>query len=134
MTEVGNLNGDAAATVLVVEDDKPLLEFFCALLRREGYRIVAAANGEEALATAKNHPDERIDILLSDVSMPYMGGIQLAKLLKKFSPAIQVLLISGMPHEEILARCGSSFRPEILPKPFSVSGLSVKLTQLAAAI
>ena len=46
--EINGLNRDANATVLVVEDDQPLLEFFSALLRREGYRILAAANGVEA--------------------------------------------------------------------------------------
>ena len=50
--EINGLNRDANATVLVVEDDQPLLEFFSVLLRREGYRILVAANGVDALAIA----------------------------------------------------------------------------------
>ena len=122
------------ATVLVVEDDQPLLEFFSTLLRREGYRILAAANGVEALEIAKSNPDDPIDILLSDVAMPYMSGVQLAESLKQIRPEIKVLLISGLPHQEILDRCGPSFVPDFLPKPFSVSDLSGKVKELAAGV
>lgn len=134
MTEITESNQNANATVLVVEDDQPLLEFFSTLLRREGYRILVAANGVEALEIAKANPDDRIDILLSDVAMPYMGGIQLAVSLKEILPDLQVLLISGLPHQEILERCGPSFVPHFLPKPFSVSDLSGKVRQLAEAV
>lgn len=62
-------------TILIVEDDSPLLEFFSTILRREGYKVLKAQNGVEALEIAKSRPDERIDILLSDVAMPYRGGV-----------------------------------------------------------
>ena len=132
--EIDGLNRDANATVLVVEDDQPLLEFFSTLLRREGYRILAAANGVEALAIADSNPGDRIDILLSDVAMPYMSGIQLAERLRANRPEIRVLLISGLPKQEILKRCGPSFTHHFLPKPCSVSELAGKVRQLAAAV
>ena len=132
--EINGLNRDANATVLVVEDDQPLLEFFSALLRREGYRILAAANGIEALAIADSNPGDRIDILLSDVAMPYMGWIQLAERLRANRPEIRVLLISGLPKQEILKRCGPSFTHHFPPKPCSVSELAGKVRQLAAAV
>ena len=91
MTEINESSRDSKATVLVVEDDHPLREFFSVLLRREGYIILAAANGLEALEIARSNPDDRIDILLSDVAMPYMGGIQLAERLREIQPDIQVL-------------------------------------------
>ncbi len=133
MTEINESSRDSKATVLVVEDDQPLREFFSVLLRREGYKILEAANGIEALEIASSSPDVRIDILLSDVAMPYMGGIQLAERLREIQPDIRVLLISGLPYQEIMNRCGPSFKPDVLSKPFSVSGLSGKLRQLAAA-
>ncbi|MDA1127624.1 MAG: response regulator [Chloroflexi bacterium] len=132
LTETDNPKKDARATVLVVEDDQPLLEFFSVLLRREGYRVLVASNGVEALEIANNNPDEPIDILLSDVAMPYMGGIKLAEILKEARPNIKVLLISALPVQEIISRCGPSFALDLLPKPFSVSGLSGKVKQLAA--
>ncbi len=132
VTEVNGLNRDANATVLVVEDNEPLLDFFSVLLRREGYRILVAANGVEALAIANSSPNDRIDILLTDVAMPYMSGIQLAESIREIRPEIKVLLISGLPHSEILNRCGPSFIPHFLPKPVSVSDLSAKVRRLAA--
>ncbi|MCI0789643.1 MAG: response regulator, partial [Chloroflexi bacterium] len=92
---------NGSATVLLVEDDRPLLEFFSTVLRREGYNVLTAENGPEALEIAKNRPGQRIDILLSDVSMPYMGGIQLAESLWETRPDIRVLLTSGLPAEEV---------------------------------
>ena len=133
MTETSELDKDTSATVLVVEDDQPLLEFFSALLRREGYRILVAANGVEALAIANNSLDDRIDILLSDVAMPYMGGIRLAEMVRETWPAIKVLLISALPYKEIMNRCDPSFIYHFLAKPMSVSGLSGKLRDISAS-
>lgn len=129
-----NPDANANATVLVVEDDQPLLEFFSALLRREGYRVLLAENGVEALAIVNGSPDVRVDILLSDVAMPYMSGIQLAERLREIRPEIKVVLISALPKEEILVRCGTSFIPDLIPKPFSVSALSGTVRRLAAAV
>lgn len=134
MTEIKELNRDANATVLVVEDDQPLLEFFSTLLRREGYRTLVAENGVEALKIVNSSPDEHIDILLSDVAMPYMSGIQLAETLMEIRPGIKVLLVSGLPHQAILDRCGPSFVPHFLTKPFSVYDLSGKMKQLAEGV
>ena len=131
--EMNGVNQDGTATVLVVEDDQPLLEFFSVLLRRDGYRILLAENGMEALAIAESNPNDRIDVLLSDVAMPYMGGIQLAERLREYRPDIEVLLISGLPHEEILNRCSPTLTPHLMPKPFSVAVLSGKVAELAAA-
>ena len=125
---------NGGATVLLVEDDRPLLEFFSTVLRREGYNVLTAENGPEALEIAKNRPDQRIDILLSDVSMPYMGGIQLAESLWETRPDIRVLLTSGLPAEEVLLRCGPSFKADFLAKPFSVSDLAGKINMFAEAV
>lgn len=153
MLETNDLTRNANATVLVVEDDPPLLEFFSALLQREGYRILVAVNGVEALDVASSSPNKRIDILLSDVAMPYMGGILLAERLMEIRPDIQVILTSALPHQEVLnsdsallpstrvkimirrrrIRGGQSFNAEFLPKPFSVFDLSERIGRLAKA-
>jgi DNA-binding response OmpR family regulator len=117
-----------------VEDDGPLLEFFSTILRREGYEVLTAQNGLVALEIAKSRPDERIDILFSDVAMPYMGGVQLALNLRQIRPEIQVLLISAMPFQEISNQCGSDLQPEFLAKPFSVSELTAKIKMIVKAI
>ncbi|MBT98491.1 MAG: hypothetical protein CL902_07680 [Dehalococcoidia bacterium] len=118
-------------TVLLVEDDKPLLGFFSTILRREGYAVLIVENGLEALELAEREPEAPIDILLTDVSMPYMGEIQLAKSMMKTRPKLLVLLTSGLPFQEVTDRCGPEFRSDFLAKPFSVSELAGKINTLA---
>jgi CheY-like chemotaxis protein len=115
-----------------VEDDKPLLEFFLTVLRRDGYTVFTADNGLAALEIAKEHQEERIDILFTDVAMPYMSGIQLASNLKEARPDIQVLLTSALPEQEISDRCGPNNQMEFLAKPFTVLNLSAKIRSSAS--
>ena len=60
LAESNGNNQDMSATILLVEDDEPLLEFFSTVLRREGYNVLTAENGPEALEIAKNRPGQRI--------------------------------------------------------------------------
>ena len=124
-------NRDVSATILLVEDDEPLLEFFSTILRREGYSVLSAVNGVEALDIAEARPNDPIHILFSDVAMPYMGGIQLAESLRETRPDIRVLLTSGLPQQEVSDRCGPAFEAEFLAKPFSVADLAGKIRLLA---
>jgi len=120
--------------VLLVEDDGPFLEFFSTILRREGYEVLRAPNGLVTLGIAESRPDRSIDILPSDVAMPYMGGIQLALNLRQIRPHIQVLLTSAMPFQEISNQFGSELQPEFLAKPFYVSDLTAKIKTIVEAI
>ena len=121
-------------TVLLVEDDGPFLEFFSTILRREGYEVLRAPNGLVALEIAESRPDRRIDILPSDVAMPYMDGVQLALNLRQIRPHIQVRLTSAMPFQEISNQFGSELQPEFLAQPFSVSDLTAKIKTIVEAI
>ena len=134
MADAREPNENPRATVLLVEDDRPLLEFFSAVLRRDGYKVLEAGNGVEALKISDGLSDDRIDILFSDVAMPYMDGIQLALRLRETRPEIQVLLTTGLPLEFVIERCGPTFNAVFLPKPFTVSDLSGKVRQLAEAV
>ena len=127
-------DGSKGMTVLLVEDDETLLEFFLTILRRNGYEVLVAVNGREAFDLANSQLNRQIDIFLSDVSMPYMGGIELAKALRQTGPGIQVLFTSGMPQQDVLNRAGGAIRAEFLAKPFSVTGFADKVLAIAAAI
>ena len=120
--------------VLLVEDDGPFLEFFSTILRREGYEVLRAPNGLVTLGIAESRPDRSIDILPSDVAMPYMDGVQLALNLRQIRPHIQVRLTSAMPFQEISNQFGSELQPEFLAKPFSVSDLTAKIKTIVEAI
>ena len=69
-------NQDSSATVLLVEDDRPLLEFFSRVLPRDGYGVLEADNGVEAMQVSEEHSDDLIDVLLSDVQSPYLVWIE----------------------------------------------------------
>ena len=103
------------------------------MLRREGYTVLIAQNGLEALNLVKAQLNPRIDILLSDVAMPYVRGIQLAESLRQTHPGLQVLLTSGLPLNKVTNLCGPKFQPEFLAKPFSLSELAGKTRMLAQA-
>ena len=117
-------------TVLLVEDEPSVRDLAHRLLNQQGYKVLEAANGEEALHVAQEHAGEKIHLLLTDVVMPRMGGKELTDQLKIFRPDIKVLYASGytdnaIVHHGVLER-GTHF----LQKPFSPSGLVRKVREV----
>ncbi|MBW2121321.1 MAG: PAS domain-containing protein [Deltaproteobacteria bacterium] len=117
-------------TVLLVEDELSVRNVTAGTLRAQGYTVLEASDGKEALAVARQHRDRRIDLLLTDVVMPQMGGRALAERLLAERPDTKVLFFSGYPgeaivHHGVLDR-GSAF----LQKPFSPAGLAWKVREV----
>jgi len=117
-------------TVLVVEDEPSVRSLATHILRHQGYRVLDAADGEEAMHIAHEHTEDEIHLLLTDVVMPRMGGKELADRLKTLRPSVKVLFISGFPddaiaHHGILAP-GIAF----LQKPFSPAALAQKVREV----
>ncbi|MBX6321469.1 MAG: response regulator [Rhodospirillaceae bacterium] len=83
-------------TILLVEDNAPILRLTSAVLQGLGYRVLAALDAAGALAVAEAH-DGPIALLLSDVVMPSMSGIELAAVLRRSRPTMKVLFMSGYP-------------------------------------
>jgi signal transduction histidine kinase len=113
-------------TVLVVEDQKDVRLLVTRSLNAYGYRVLATANAEEALACAQAH-DGRIHLLLTDVVMPGMDGKELAARLAKLQPEIRVLYMSGYP-ESVIAHKGV-LDPGIdyIQKPFTPDALAARV-------
>ena len=108
-------------TILLAEDE-PMVRAMCTrVLYDNGYKVLEAANGEEALRLAQTHPAGMIDILLSDVVMPQMGGIELARRLGESRPDIKILLTSGYTDEALA--CSPNANLPFLQKPFLPSAL-----------
>ncbi len=105
-------------TVLVVDDEDSVRRLVSAVLRRHGFRIIEAANGREALTALAERYD--VDLVISDVLMPELGGRELAKQLQRERPEMPVLFISGYTNQE-LANEGGSLDADamFLAKPFS---------------
>jgi two-component system, cell cycle sensor histidine kinase and response regulator CckA len=80
--------------VLVVEDEPALVSIFQRALEHHGYRVLTAGNGEEALRVAES-VEGRIDLVVSDIVMPAMGGRELVWRLRELYPDLPVILASG---------------------------------------
>ncbi|MEO8656936.1 MAG: response regulator [Bryobacteraceae bacterium] len=112
-------------TVLVVEDQPDVRQFVTYALTAYGYRVVAATNGVEALSLFENA--ERIDLILTDLVMPKIGGLELANRLKQRWPDVKVILMSGYDRFAVVQPGSSNERAEFLQKPFSPDQLAAKV-------
>jgi len=101
------------ATILIAEDEPALRNFLQELLQTAGYQVLTASNGKEALEVADEHT-QSIDLLLSDVVMPEMTGVELAKALRRKRPEIRIMLTSAYPQGMMVMDSNWHF----LPKPF----------------
>lgn len=113
-------------TILLVEDESMVRALAARVLRAQGYRVLEAANGYEALQLAREYT-ESIQLLLTDVVMPRMGGKALAEQLRAFLPTIKVLFTSGYAHDTIVDRGGLEPGVELIQKPFSPAQLAQKV-------
>jgi DNA-binding response OmpR family regulator len=112
--EVDNVSASSSVkTILFADDDGQLQKMVAALLHGYGYKVVVARDGNEALKKAHEF-DGIIDLLLSDVDMPGMTGIELAIQLNHERPVTKILLISGLATGMLVLNNSWSF----LPKPF----------------
>jgi two-component system, cell cycle sensor histidine kinase and response regulator CckA len=113
-------------TLLFVEDDDLLRHLTVTELARHGYRLIEASNGEEALKAAAEHPGA-IHLLITDVIMPKMGGVELARRFKTSRPETPVLFISGYTNE---ALDGGDAPVNLLLKPFGNEALLRNVREL----
>jgi CheY-like chemotaxis protein len=120
-----------AATLLFVEDDEAIRGLAAAVLAEEGFEVLAAATGGEALLLAERHRGT-IDLVLTDVVMPGMSGRELAERLGALLHDTPILFMSGYGHDAV-SRHGV-LQPGILflPKPFTPETLVAKVRELLA--
>jgi two-component system, cell cycle sensor histidine kinase and response regulator CckA len=111
-------------TILLVEDEPAVRQLFSLALTRAGYRVHEARNGQEALKVFDQH-GESIDLLLTDMRMPYMGGAELARQLRSRRSTLKLLCISGYAGGSEL-----EFSEEFLAKPFSRDELLKKVREV----
>ena len=105
-------------TILVVEDEGALRELARELLEANGYKVIEAEHGKKAIQLVE-HSQTSIDLLLTDVVMPDMGGQQLAKRLRELRPGLRVLYMSGYADDVINNRGIWPEKALFLPKPFT---------------
>jgi signal transduction histidine kinase/ActR/RegA family two-component response regulator len=109
-------------TILVVEDEESVRRLVRVVLEREGYRVLQATNGVEAMRLLED-PSLSLDILLTDVMMPQMGGRELAERLLAVQPDLSVIFMSGYVADRATLTGVAERRAPLLQKPFAIEDL-----------
>ncbi len=112
----------AERTILVVDDEPHIRSLVRNILQREHYRVLEAGDGCEALSICDEH-GSGIDLLLTDIVMPRLDGIQLAEQVVAAHPRIRVLYMSGKCDVETVQRQIRQFGFGFIRKPFAIEAL-----------
>lgn len=123
------LTRHSTETILLVEDNDLVRNIVHDVLQAEGYRILKTNSGAEALLIAKQLQG-KIDLLVTDVVMPEMGGGELAEQLQALYPQLKVLFISGYADDTMVRHKVLTAEMEFLPKPFSPKKLASKVREV----
>jgi CheY-like chemotaxis protein len=111
--------------VLIVEDEEDLLDVASELFRNMGYEVLTASNGADALEVLERNPG--IDVLFSDVMMPGMSGLELARVARRLYPETRIVLASGYPVPVLRAEQGDIDEFTFIGKPYRLSEIARRL-------
>lgn len=119
--EMGQSSSSKSSKVLIVDDQSDVLDMACELFRTLGYEVVAANNGIEALDMLERHQD--VSLLFSDVVMPGMNGVELAREARSVIPGVKVILATGYASHvlDTLLREPKEF--SVVTKPYRISDI-----------
>jgi two-component system cell cycle sensor histidine kinase/response regulator CckA len=112
-----------SGTLLVVEDEDSLRRVLVKILEKQGYEVLQASNGADAVQKALAYPGA-IDLLLTDVMMPHINGKELADQLKRNRPNLKVIFISGYSDEVLAQQGGLDSSIHLIQKPFELDFLA----------
>jgi two-component system, cell cycle response regulator CpdR len=125
---VKHVKGYSMARILLAEDETAMREYLTRALERSGYEVVSVDRGTEAAPLLER---EHFDLLLTDIVMPEMDGIELARHCSKVSPSTEVMFITGF--SGVALRAGESMpSAKILSKPFHLKDLVLEVERLFA--
>lgn len=118
------------ATILYAEDDNAMRSFFEKALEKAGHHVIACADGDRALRALK-FADGAFDLLLTDIMMPGVDGIQLAKQAETLSPGIKIMFITGFA--AVAMNDSQASESTVLSKPVHLRQLVTEVDKLIAA-
>lgn len=130
MSDAGSLRG--TETVLVVEDERPVLELILDVMRLQGYTVLDAPEGDEALRVAQRHPGP-IHLIIVDAVMPGLPAPDIVARLRATHPGLKELYVSGYTGDLIGQHGLLDVGPNFLQKPFTVDALISKVREVLDA-
>ncbi|MEO7474332.1 MAG: response regulator, partial [Gemmatimonadales bacterium] len=116
-------------TILIVEDEDMVRTLACRALREQGYAVLEARTGADALRQLQARPSA-IDLVITDVVMPEMGGRELGRRLKATRPSLPLLFMSGYTGEDVIQRGLMDADSAFQQKPFAPTGLARKVREI----
>jgi two-component system cell cycle sensor histidine kinase/response regulator CckA len=122
MSPVPERNGEI---ILIVDDQTPVRNLVHSILKNEGFGVLSAADGQEALELSREYPG-KIDLVITDIKMPRMSGPDLAEHLKVERPDTRVLLMSGYASGVLQEYATAA---DFLRKPFATKTLLAKVAE-----
>lgn len=125
-------DGESVPTVLVVDDEDEVRDLLCRMVEMFGYHAKAMRTGEEAIQRMRK-PEVSVDLVILDINLPGISGIDTAEQLRLLRPALPLLLISGLQSQSLLSRFQSESEnrlTDFLAKPFDLTALEDKVRAL----
>jgi CheY-like chemotaxis protein len=119
-------------TILVAEDEPAVRDLITRVLSRQGFNVLSAASGEDALTVSGTHPG-RIHLLLTDMVMPGVSGRDVADRVRKERPGTRVLFMSGYTEEVDRLSDAEGGTATLMPKPFTPQSLERRVRELLDA-
>ena len=124
MQDVGN-----DKTVLVVDDEPLFRQIARRILERDGYAVLDAADGQEAVDVVAEH-GSRIDVMVLDLMMPRLSGTEALQRIRELAPQLRVIVSSAHPAEPLCKLRAGGGPVELLPKPYTADDLLAKVREL----
>lgn len=126
--EVVAKTGGGAELIVLAEDEEPVRELIRAILKQHGYQIIAARDGITALEIIRQ--TQKVDLLVTDMVMPRMGGRELAEKAKELCPELPVLYVSGYAAESLPVLTDPGREVAFLQKPFTPGEIVAKVQEV----
>lgn len=113
--------------ILVAEDEPLMLMAIEAKLKNEGFTVVGACDGQEALKAVEK---TTFDLIITDILMPYTSGLELISIIKSSGKKIPIIVLSGLGQEDTVMEAFQLGADDFLTKPFNPTELSVRVKRL----
>ncbi|MFD1772187.1 response regulator transcription factor [Sphingobacterium suaedae] len=113
--------------ILIAEDDELILRTIEHKLVKEGHEVILTRNGKDAIETIR---DSDVDLVITDIMMPFASGIEILSAIQGFEKKIPVLVLSSMGQEEVVVDAFDMGASDFMVKPFSPNELILRIKRL----